>query len=135
MNVENKHILLFDGVCNLCNGVVKFIIKQDTKGKFSFAPLQSSVGQQLLKTFGLNAEDFDSLVYIEGKKYYVKSSACLYVLKRLGGIWKFFFVFMLLPLSVRDFVYDCIARSRYTIFGRQNECMVPSPEIRKKFLV
>jgi predicted DCC family thiol-disulfide oxidoreductase YuxK len=127
-------VLLFDGVCNLCIGVVKFTIKRDTKEKIRFAALQSESGQALLKKFGLATNDFDSFVFITGDKYYLRSSAGLYVLKELGGVWKLFYGFIIIPRPVRDFIYKIVAKIRYRIFGKQDNCMVPSPEIKRRFL-
>jgi predicted DCC family thiol-disulfide oxidoreductase YuxK len=134
MNEPAKNIVLFDGVCNLCNGLVRFIIKRDRNGKFKFASLQSEIGQQWLLRFGLAKNEFESFVLIEGDKYYVKSAAALIMLRGLGGIWKVFYVFILVPRPVRDFMYDLIAKSRYRIFGKRNICMIPTPELKERFL-
>jgi predicted DCC family thiol-disulfide oxidoreductase YuxK len=134
MNEPAKNIVLFDGVCNLCNGLVRFIIKRDRNGKFKFASLQSEIGQQWLLRFGLAKNEFESFVLIEGDKYYVKSAAALIMLRGLGGIWKVFYVFILVPRPVRDFMYDLIAKSRYKIFGKRNICMIPTPELKERFL-
>lgn len=131
---DNQHILLFDGVCNLCNRIVKFTIKRDPKGKFKFASLQSASGKALLKQFNLPLNNFDSFVYITNNKYYRKSSAGLHVLKDLGGIWKLFYVFMIIPKPIRDFLYNLIAKTRYKIFGKRDTCMIPTPDIKKRFL-
>jgi len=119
---DHKHILLYDGVCNLCSGLVRFISKRFRNGAFSFYPLQSAEGQSLLKRYGLPADDLDTVVYIRAEKYFIKSSAILYILKELGGIWKGFFIFIIVPVFIRDFIYAIIAKSRYRIFGRQNSC-------------
>ena len=129
-----KNIVLFDGVCNLCNGLVRFIIKRDRFGKFKFASLQSDTGQQLLMRFGLAKNEFESFVFIQGDKYYLKSAAALKVLKELGGIWKAFYVFIFIPRPIRDFMYNLIAKSRYKIFGKRDVCMVPTPELQERFL-
>ena len=134
MNDKETHILLFDGVCNLCNSVVKFTIKRDHKKKFKFAALQSDKGIALLKQFGLAADDFDSFVLIKGDKYYLRSSAGIMVLRELGGIWKLANIFIYLPESIRDSVYNLIAKSRYGIFGKQDTCMMPKEEIKNRFL-
>ena len=94
---NDAHILLFDGVCNLCNGIVQFTIKRDKEAKFKFASLQSSSGQLLLKQFNLPTDDFDSFVYINGNNYFLKSSAALHVLRELGGGWKLFYAFIIIP--------------------------------------
>ena len=128
------HILLFDGVCNLCTGIVKFIIKRDKKEKFRFAALQSESGQALLKKFGLSATDFDTFVLISGDKYYTKSTAGLLVLKELGGLWEVLYVYIVFPESMRNFIYDIVAKTRYHIFGKRDNCIVPTPEIKNRFL-
>ena len=131
---NEEYILLFDGVCNLCNSTVKFTIKRDPKEKFKFASLQSESGQALLKKFGLPNNDFNSFVLIRGDKYYQKSSAALQVLKELGGIWQLFYILILVPKPIRDYVYNVIAKSRYKIFGKKDACMIPTPDIKKRFL-
>ena len=131
---NTAHILLFDGVCNLCTGIVKFIIKKDKKGKFRFAALQSESGQQLLKKFDLSVADFDTFLLISGDEYCTKSTAGLHVLKELGGLWKVLYVFIVIPVGLRDFMYDIVAKSRYRIFGRRDVCIVPTPDVKKRFL-
>ena len=118
----------------MCNGFVQFIIKRDPKGKFKFASLQSESGHALLKKIGLPPDDLDSLVLIAGEKYFLKSSAGLLILKELGGFWKLFYVLMIFPKAVRDFVYDGIAKTRYRIFGKRDTCMIPIPDIKERFL-
>ena len=134
MDEPVKNIVLFDGICNLCNGLVRFIIKRDKTEKFKFASLQSEIGQQWLLRFGLAKNEFESFVLIEGDKYYLKSAAALKMLRELGGIWKAFYVFILVPRPVRDFIYDVMAKSRYKIFGKKNTCMIPTPELKGRFL-
>ena len=129
-----KDIVLFVGVCNLCNGLVRFIIKRDREGIFKFASLQSEVGQQWLMKFGLAKSEFESFVLIRGDKCYVKSDAALRMFMELGGIWKIFYVFKLIPRPVRDYVYEQIAKSRYRIFGRRDVCMIPTLELQERFL-
>lgn len=134
MITNHSSILLFDGVCNLCNGIVQFIIKHDPKAKFRFASLQSKTGQALLRKFGLKTDDFDTFVLVRGETYFVRSSAVLRVLHELGGMWKLFYVFIILPAPLRDFFYNAIASSRYKLFGRRESCMVPTPELKQRFL-
>ena len=134
MHKNETNILLFDGVCNLCISVVNFIIKKDTKGKFKFAALQSESGQALLNKFGLSTKDFNSFIFISGDKYFIKSSAVLHVLKELRIVWILFYIFIVIPRPIRDFMYSIIAKTRYTIFGKQNTCFIPSPDIKRKFL-
>ena len=121
--INNENILLFDGYCNLCSRLVHFIIKRGKKAKFLFVSLQSESGQSLLKKFGLPTDNFDSVVYIRNDKYFLKSSAILHILKEMGGIWKLFFIFIIVPNFIRDFIYKIIAKSRYKIFGRHNSCI------------
>ena len=121
--INNENILLFDGYCNLCSRLVNFIIKRDKKAKFLFVSLQSANGQSLLKKFGLPTDDFDSVVYIRSDKYFLKSSAILYILKELGGIWKLFYILIIIPNFIRDSIYKIIAKTRYKIFGRQDSCI------------
>jgi predicted DCC family thiol-disulfide oxidoreductase YuxK len=132
--VSSKKIILFDGVCNLCNGLVKFIIRRDREGKIRFAHLQSGYAQTLLKEYSLNPDDMDTVVYISDDRYFLKSSAILRLLNDLGKGWRFFYGFKIIPRFIRDFLYDLIAGSRYKIFGRRDSCMAPSPDIAKRFL-
>lgn len=131
---NNTQIILFDGVCNLCNGFVQFLIKRDKKARFKFASLQSESGQSLLLKFNLPPDDFHSFIYIKGDSHYTKSTAALNVLKDMGGPWKLFYVFILTPKFIRDFIYSSIAKSRYKLFGKRETCMVPTPDIKKRFL-
>ncbi len=132
--MKDENILLFDGVCNLCNGTVQFIIKRDTTAKFKFAALQSEAGQALLTKHNLPLNHFDSFVFIVNGNYYQRSSAALQVAKVLGWPWKLFFSFIIIPKFIRDFFYNLIATSRYKVFGRQEHCMIPTPELRQRFL-
>jgi predicted DCC family thiol-disulfide oxidoreductase YuxK len=129
-----SHILLFDGVCNLCNSTVNFLIKRDKKQLFTFASLQSNAGQALLAKFSLPQQEFHSFVYVKGDQFYQRSGAVLRVLKDMGGIWKLAAVLLLLPTPLRDFIYNIIAKNRYRWFGKKNECMLPTPELKKRFL-
>jgi len=131
---DNTHILLFDGICNLCNGVVKFIIRKDKKKKFKFAALQSDRGKEQLKKFNLATSDFESFVYIQGDKYYLQSTAVLHIFKELGGAWKLLFVFIIVPEFIRNFFYSIVAKTRYRIFGKRDSCMVPTEDIMNRFL-
>ncbi|WP_108425698.1 thiol-disulfide oxidoreductase DCC family protein [Flagellimonas amoyensis] len=134
--VENgKKIILFDGVCNLCNNSVLFVIKRDKKDLFRYASLQSEVGQQLVRERGIDTSQVDSIILIEpGVAYFTKSDAALEIAQHLGGLWKLSAVFTWIPKSVRDVVYDFVARNRYKWYGKKDACMVPTPELRAKFL-
>jgi predicted DCC family thiol-disulfide oxidoreductase YuxK len=126
-------IILFDGVCNLCNQSVKFIIKRDSSAYFKFASLQGEIGQSLLKKYGLK-DDLDSFIVIENQKAYVKSSAALLVCSKLDGAWKMVKIFRILPPLFRDFLYDLVAKNRYKWFGKEESCLLPSPEWKQRFL-
>jgi len=132
--IQNHPILLFDGICNLCDGLVKFIIKRDRRSKIRFAPLQSAAGQSLLLKSGLPANELNSVVFIKGEKYFLRSSAILQLLKELGGGWKLFYIFIIIPPFLRDFLYNITARTRYRIFGKKESCMVPSEELSGRFI-
>ncbi|MSP58410.1 MAG: thiol-disulfide oxidoreductase DCC family protein [Flavobacteriaceae bacterium] len=134
VNLKEENIILFDGVCNLCDGVVKFIIAKDKNDKFKFTSLQSASGQSLLLKLNLPTDSFTSIVLIIGDCYFVKSLAVLQVLKELGGFWKLFYIFIIFPRPVRDFVYDLVAKTRYKLFGKRESCSMPTNDIKHKFL-
>ncbi len=127
-------IVLFDGVCNFCNGSVNFIIERDLAGYFKFAPLQSEIGEELIAKHGIDPTKTDSVILIEDEKAYLHSTAALRIARRLGGIWSMFYVFAVVPRPVRDLVYKLFAKYRYRLFGKQDSCMIPTPEIRERFL-
>lgn len=132
--MEPHPIILFDGVCNFCNGAINFILRQDKKGVFRFAPLQSEKGQQLLRQFDLPQTSFDSFILIDEGKVYKSSTAGLRLYNKLPWYWKWTQLFWVVPRLVRDAVYDIIARNRYRWFGKKDQCMVPTPEIKSRFL-
>jgi len=129
----DRPVLLFDGVCNLCNGAVRFIVRFDREGTFRFAPLQSPVGRELLDRHDLPTEGFETFVLVEGDTAYTKSTAALRVARRLDGPWPLLYPLVYVPERVRDAVYDFVAARRYRAFGRTDECQVPPPEIRERF--
>ncbi|WP_026673166.1 thiol-disulfide oxidoreductase DCC family protein [Alkalihalobacterium bogoriense] len=130
----NQRIVLFDGVCNLCHSLVTFIIKRDKNAKLSFASIQSEKGQQLLQYHGLPTNDLKSFVYIEGDKCYTKSTAALHVCKRLDKLYPLLFIFIVIPKPLRDLVYRYVADNRYKWFGEKQECMLPTQNLKKRFL-
>ena len=134
MNKKHESIILFDGICNLCNSTVKFIIKRDQKSIFKFTPLQSPKAQTILSENGVQNSDFDSFVLIEDGKMYIKSTAGLRVIKMLGWPLKIFYIFIIIPAPIRDVVYSLIAKSRYRVFGKKENCMVPLPEYTDRFI-
>jgi predicted DCC family thiol-disulfide oxidoreductase YuxK len=127
-------IILFDGVCNFCNGSVNFIIERDPEKYFKFAPLQSEVGEKLLRENGVDKIETDSVVLIEDGKVYTHTTAALRIAKRLSGYWSWFYGFTVVPSFIRDIFYRLFARYRYKMFGKQEACMLPSPEVRARFL-
>ena len=132
---KNKKIILFDGVCNLCNSAVQFIIKHDTKDVFRFVALQSEFGQEILKHIGLNPKNIDSIILYEpGIAYYYKSSAAIQIAKNLGGIWHYGTVFRIIPTGISNKLYDYIAKNRYKWYGKKESCMIPTEELKSKFL-
>ena len=131
--VQNP-VILFDGVCNLCNGSILFILNRDPSGIFRFAPLQSETGKNLLSKFDLPNDNLDSIILVENNEYYLRSTAALKILQRLGALWKIVYVFMLVPRPVRDYIYDIVARNRYKWYGKRAECMIPSSDIESRFL-
>ncbi|MCU0440085.1 MAG: thiol-disulfide oxidoreductase DCC family protein [Raineya sp.] len=130
----NNPIILFDGVCNLCNSSVQFLIKNDKKNILRFASLQSEIGQNLLQKFNLPTNIFNSFVLIDGEQVYLRSSAALKVASYLGGAWKILQFFWIFPAFIRDGVYNLIAKNRYKWFGKRTECMIPTPELKARFL-
>jgi len=126
-------VILFDGVCNLCDQSVQFILKRDPQGYFKFASFQNEAGQKLLKRYSLSTE-LNSFVLIENDKIYIKSSAALRVCRNLKGAWKMLSVLQIIPPILRDFFYDIVAKNRYDWFGKKESCMLPSPEWKKRFL-
>lgn len=130
----DKPVLLFDGVCNLCNGFVQFVIKRDPKGKFRFAALQSEIGQTLLKKANMPTEELSTVVLYEDDKFYTHSSVPLRVVKKFGGAWPLLYGLVIVPKFIRDGIYDWIARNRYRWFGKRESCMIPTPELKSRFL-
>jgi len=131
----NKKIILFDGVCNLCNSAVQFVIKYDKKDTFRFVALQSELGQEILAYIGIDAKNIDSIVLYEpGVAYYYKSSAAIQIAKNLGGFWHLGTIFRIIPMGIRNQLYDYIAINRYKWYGKKESCMVPTPELKIKFL-
>ncbi|MNS47910.1 hypothetical protein D3C72_804600 [compost metagenome] len=131
---EERLIVLFDGVCNLCNNTVQFIIRNDSKGKFRFAALQSETGQRLLEKYQLDTKNFNSFILIDNNKPRLKSTGALYLVKNLSGFFPLLFAFIIIPPFIRDWIYDKVAQNRYKWFGKKDQCMVPTPELKARFL-
>jgi predicted DCC family thiol-disulfide oxidoreductase YuxK len=134
MKEEDKVILLFDGTCKLCNGTVNFILSRDKQDRFRFAALQSSPGKSILAKFHLDAGKMDSVVLIEEETAYVRSDAALRILKNLGGGWPLLYVFVVVPVFLRDPIYNLIAKKRYAWFGKTESCRVPDKGNESKFI-
>jgi predicted DCC family thiol-disulfide oxidoreductase YuxK len=130
----NHPIILFDGVCNYCNSIVNFIIRQDKKKVFRFAALQSKAGQELLKQYQLPANKLDTFILIDGGRVYDRSNAALRMYGKLPWYWKWTQLLWVFPRFLRDGVYNWIAENRYKWFGKKEECMIPTEDIRSRFL-
>lgn len=130
----NKKIILFDGVCNLCNSTINFIIDQDKKDLFRFAALQSEQGKKFQEKFALNPNELNSVILIDEDKIYFKSDAVLIITEELGFPFRILNWFSFLPKSFKNSVYDLVAKNRYVMFGKKDFCRVPTPELRSKFL-
>lgn len=132
---QNKKIILFDGLCNLCNSSVQFLIKRDSKDIFRFVSLQSELGKELLSKLPIAIQNTDSIILFESEViFYFKSQAIFQIIKSLGGLFHCLLIFKLLPHSIHDFIYDYIAKNRYHWFGKKEQCLVPTSEIQSKFL-
>jgi predicted DCC family thiol-disulfide oxidoreductase YuxK len=132
---ENEGVILFDGVCNLCNAWVRFVIARDPSARFVFAPLQSDSSREMLRRFGTRPDmDLRSVIVISGGKVYDRSTAILSVIRRLGGAWKLLYALIVLPRPLRDSLYDWIARRRYGWFGVMTRCPLPTPAMRARFV-
>lgn len=135
MNMEMNHpILFFDGVCNLCNTSIQRVIKADKKGVFRFASLQSETAKELLADSGLNPTELKSVILLHQDRFYTRSNAVLESVRLLGGAWSLLYIFIIVPPFIRNAIYDWIARNRYRWFGKKDACMIPSPELKSRFL-
>jgi len=130
----DKPVIIFDGVCNFCNALVNFIIKQDKKNIFLFAALQSESGKKLMEQYQINWQRTDSFILIEKGKAYMKSNAALRLYNKLPWYWKWTQIFWIFPKFIRNAVYNFIAKHRYKWFGKRDECMMPTPELKERFL-
>jgi predicted DCC family thiol-disulfide oxidoreductase YuxK len=133
--MEDHYIIIFDGVCNFCNGSVNFIIARDPREKFLFSPVQSEFSKALLIRHGLQGIGDDSFVLIKNGKYYLRSDAALEISRDLSGFWRFFYGLRVLPRPLRDIFYNLIARNRYKLFGKRDSCMMPTPELKRRFIL
>ncbi|AWH85866.1 thiol-disulfide oxidoreductase [Flavobacterium album] len=132
---KDKKIILFDGVCNLCDATVQFIIKRDRKDIFRFVAIQSELGQQIINHIGIDTSKTDSIIlYDPGHAYYYKAEAAIKIAKKLGGFFILMGMFLILPKWLSNRVYDYIAKNRYKWYGKKEACMIPTPEMKAKFL-
>ncbi|MEO7306740.1 MAG: thiol-disulfide oxidoreductase DCC family protein [Ferruginibacter sp.] len=132
--MDQQPIILFDGVCNFCNSAINFTIKRNAKANILFAPMQSEAGQKLLKQYNLPAEDMESFVFIENGIAYKRSTAALRVCRYLRALWSLCYGLIIVPKFIRDGIYNWIAKNRYKWFGIRKECMIPTPDIKARFL-
>lgn len=132
---KNKKIILFDGVCNLCDSLLQFVIRHDKKDVFRFVALQSPLGQKIVNHIGIQNKNIDSVIlYVPGVAYYYKSSAALEIARELGGFFHLGTVFKIIPTVLRNYIYDYVAKNRYSWYGKKASCMIPTPELKSKFL-
>ncbi len=129
--MSEKPVVFFDGYCKLCSGWVRFLMKNNGEKKFNFVALQSEEGQIVLKTLELSTVDLTTIIYRRDNAYYSHSSAVLEILHDLGGPWKPFYIFKLIPAFVRDYLYLSVSKSRYKIFGRNDSCLIPKKNVKK----
>lgn len=136
MNANNlpDRIVLFDGVCNFCNNSINFIIRHDRKDLFRFAPLQSEAGEKIKSLYAIPEKFMDSVILVEKGKVYTKTTAALRIARRLNGAWPLLYAFIIVPPFIRDIAYNIVAKYRYKWWGEKESCMIPTPEVRQKFL-
>ena len=127
-------IVLYDGVCGLCNRSVQLILRNDRRGRFRFAALQSETGAALLEKFGLTAQALDSVVLVDGDRAWRKSRAALRIARRMDAPWPLLWPLVVIPAPIADFFYGIVAKNRYRMFGKLDACMIPPPEVRARFL-
>lgn len=132
--MTNRHIIIFDGVCNFCNGAVNFIIRRDLDGVFAFTPMQSEIAKELIDRHGAEMVGVDTLLLIKNEQCYERTDAVIEITRDLTGLWHMLRIFKVLPRSFRDYFYRLFARNRYKLFGRREHCMIPTADIRNRFI-
>jgi predicted DCC family thiol-disulfide oxidoreductase YuxK len=132
--MEQRAVIFFDGVCNLCNSAVQFVIKRDQKDQFSYTALQGEYAKSVLPQLGIIPYQLNSILLLEKGRLYTKSSAALHIAKKLGALWPLLYGFMIIPKFIRDWFYDVIAKNRYKWWGKQESCWVPTPLLKSKFI-
>ena len=132
---KNKKIILFDGVCNLCNSSINYVIDHDKQDVFRFVSLQSDLGKTIQEYLGIENNSLDTIIlYVPDEAYYIKSTAAIKVMSEFLGVWKLTKLFLILPSPIRDLVYNYVAKNRYKWYGKQESCRIPTPELKTKFL-
>ena len=132
--MDSRHLIIFDGVCNVCNGAVNFIIQRDPAGRFVFTPMQSELAQQTLRAYGVMNVGIDTFLLVKDGKAFLYSTAALEIARDLNGYWYLLSLFRVVPRPIRDWFYRLLARNRYALFGRRAACRVPDPELRDRFV-
>ncbi len=132
--MEQKSIILFDGVCNLCNGFVNFLIPRDKNNNFLFGSLQSAAVKELLKKYDYNVQNITTVILLENDHLFTQSTAVLKIFRKMGGLWPWMYGFIIIPKPVRDIIYNLVAKNRYRMFGRKDACMIPTLALKAKFL-
>jgi predicted DCC family thiol-disulfide oxidoreductase YuxK len=132
--MDSRHIIIFDGVCNFCNGAVNFIIDHDPEGVFLFTPMQSDLAEELAEKHGIDNVGLDTFILIKNGRSYIRTSGALEICEDLSGFWYLFRIFKIVPARIRDVFYRALAKNRYKLFGRRSECMVPTEEVRGRFI-
>jgi predicted DCC family thiol-disulfide oxidoreductase YuxK len=132
--MDAKSIILFDGVCNLCNGFVNFLIDRDRKNRFQFGSLQSEHVKELLQPLHYSANELSTVLLLQDNQLYSRSTAVLKIFRQMPGPWPLLYTFIILPRPLRDYFYDLVARHRYRMFGKRDACRVPTPELKAKFV-
>lgn len=133
-NTSQQPLLFFDGVCNLCNSSVKTIIKKDRHQKFKFASIQSDAAKEILLQLDDYNSDIDSIILLNNNRLFYKSSAVLRLCKILGGWYNFLLIFWIIPKSIRNWMYDFVAKNRYRWFGKRESCILPSTDLKERFI-
>ena len=130
---RDKHIIFFDGVCNMCNSFVRLIIKLDYKEQFIFCPISSKKGQKIINKFNLELKNIDSILLLKNNKITLKSEAVIEILVSLSLLFRFFLILKILPPKLLDRQYDFIAKHRYKLFGRKESCIIPDEKYKSRF--
>jgi predicted DCC family thiol-disulfide oxidoreductase YuxK len=132
--IEDRNIIIFDGICNFCNGAINFILKRDKNELYKFAPMQSEAGKMLIKKYNAQLDGIETFLLIKSSKTYIKTEAAFEVIKDLPGGWKYLRILRVIPLSIRDWMYTKFAMNRYKLFGKRTACIIPTKETRNRFL-